>query len=189
MKVRTTKAAGSLNVAMLEARAAAPADADQAHFEGVAAAIADSAILIFEERVRASMARAGVELPPGPINSMSLLVVLRSKTGIDVRELSQDGVREAVKERMASAVEEVLGVRVDLDAGLDEIVHAAALAAVESGRGNALVSLRMAKMLRRAAAMKAAGIDPTRLELRRASNRVAARKYRARNKFTWVKKG
>lgn len=184
--IRTERAAGAINQQLKTALRDAPEGADQGYFEGVAVAIADSIGAVFEGRIRAALRRAGIDLPDGPVTVQTLLGLVRDRSGLDVQEVSADGIRDAIQARLRAAVVDLLGVDVDLTAGRDAVIRQAAAAALETGRPNRLVGVVALRQLRAVAAAAAVGLDTTPAGLRRAQVRIAQRKYRARNRFKWV---
>lgn len=188
MKVNTERAGGAVNQALKQALRDAPEGADQSYFDGVAVAIADAVGAVFERRIRAALRRAGVELPDGPVSVASLLAVVRDRSGLDIQTLTPEGIREAVEARLRAAVVDAVGVDLDLTQGRAAIVQQAAAAALESGRPNKLIGPLELRRLRSLAAGAALGLDVTPKGLRAAQVRIAQRKYRARNKFQWVKR-
>lgn len=186
--IRTQRAAGSINQQMKTALRDAPEGADQAYFESVSVAIADSIGALFEDKIRAALSRAGLELPPGAVTVQSLLELVKTRSGLDVEDATAEGIRDALQARLRAAVSELLGVDVDLTAGRDAVIRQAAAAALETGRPNKLVGVVALRQLRAVAAATAAEVDSTPAGLRRAQVRIAQRKYRARNGFKWVKR-
>jgi hypothetical protein len=113
-------------------------------------------------------------------------LALSGKIGVELEELSTDGIAAALNKRISGEVGALLGLEgLDLFNGGDirEQARALAIQAIASGRPSKLVGPMLMKRLRTAAAYVAAGVD---LETQVvASNRGRQRAYRMENKQIW----
>lgn len=157
--------------------------------EAAGQVVAEKALERYQTHLAAAFARYGVQLDPGEqITVPVLLRVINEKTGLDVANLTPDGLSMAVDAHLAGRVSELLGVQVssvhNLD-GLKQNLIDAAKAAVISGRATKLISRGMITKMRAMKAFKDAGVIGE-LERLKVANRAYQKKYRRTHKEVWV---
>lgn len=154
--------------------------------DGIAEALIDFGLTVASERVTNGIRAAGLGLDDGTVSAESIRLALSGKIGADIKELSPDGIAEALNARISREVGLILDVEgINLLGGGDLIEQGRALAieAVRSGRASTLVSASLMRELRRAAAYTAAGLDVS--EIKAAANRSRQRKHRISYKQVW----
>ena len=150
--------------------------------------VADWMLARFGGHVGAAMRRGGIEVEDGqPITLESLAELIRARSGLDIKELSADGVSKAVEERLARALSEQLGVPVtqvfDADA-LRAQVKAGLLEHLTRGGGAGILTYATTHRVRDTAALLAAGKEPS--DKQKAQARLRQRKYRRTHKLQWI---
>lgn len=163
-------------------------EAGQPLDEFAAQEIADRAIERYQKHVRAGLARAGVELAEGEkLDSAALLRIIESRTGLEIRALTPEAVSAAVQGQISARISASLGVEVEGITNGEQLKAALitmAKNAVQTGRGNALITRAMIKRLRALKAWQTSGIDQ--LERQRMLNRAYQKEYRRTHKEVWV---
>ena len=153
--------------------------------EYVAEQIANFALARYDLRVRATLRRAGIQIDDeGPLTVEVILQKVRSAfEGLDIQELSPDGLRDAIDAQLAKQLSERLGFEVSTvfdAAAAREQVKQQVLQALQDGAGAGILKGRTLHSLRMAATLSRAGPDA-----RAALNRAYARKYRKHHAQTW----
>ena len=155
--------------------------------EAVRDEMVNQAIERFTPHVAAALRRAGIDVPEGEKLSLETIrQIINAKTGLDIEELTEESIAQAVDAKMAARLSEVLGVEVStvLDAEtLKEEVKAGALEAIQSGRATKLISAAMIRAVRAAATWKRAGVPVD--ERRKYLQRWYAKKYRRTHRQVW----
>lgn len=148
--------------------------------------IADAALEKHGDNVRAGLARAGLELSPGPLSVLAISEAVTQKTGLDFGDLSPESVLLAVDGMIARRLSEVSGVEIDsvIGASLQDSIKAGVRAALRSGQAKKILGVVMNRRARRLATLKRLGSDEQ--ELRKLRNRQYQAKYRRTHKLEWV---
>lgn len=150
-------------------------------------AAADLAIKRYDEKIRNGFARAGVPLPAGELNAQTMLGIVQQQTGLELQNLSADGIVQAVDKLLSQRLSQALGVTVatvmDKDAMIASI-NAAVVQAIRDGRAGEFVNRHALHAARRYAAFKNAGIGPE--NAAKIAARMRARKYRKTHKLVWL---
>lgn len=157
--------------------------------EAAGQVVAEQALQRYQVHLAAAFARYGVVLEPGEqITVPVLLRVINEKTGLNVDNLTPDGVALAVDTVLAGRVSAALGVEVasvqNLD-GLKQNLIDAAKQAVISGRATKLISRGMITKIRAMKAFKDAGVNEEKERLA-VMNRAHQKKYRRTHKEVWT---
>lgn len=154
-------------------------------------ALVDVAIDRARPRILAALRARGLDLPEDrEFSEEGLREALAAKTGLDIEELSEDGIANAIRARMARELGRALGIDdLEPDALADPETLRAALVgrakdAVMSGRANKLMSARAIRQVRAAASWARLGVDPG--ERARILNRWYQKKYRRNNVQRWA---
>ena len=150
-------------------------------------AVADWALNRYDTRVRARLRVMGIDVPDdGPLTVQNMLEAVRSKSGLDIVDLTPQGVTDAVDKRLAVELSRALGFEVSTVFNQDALkleVKGRVLELLADGRGGAVVSGRSLTSLRAAATFAAQGFGPD--ERKKAQNRFKQKKYRKSNKLVW----
>lgn len=147
-----------------------------------------AALVKCQPHVTAALRRVGIDLPTDePLTLESIRNAINDKTGLDIADLSEDGVTAAIDAQLARRLSDKLGIEVtsvrDPDA-LREQVKAAAIDAIRSGRANALISRATINRVRVAATWARAGVPVD--ERAQYLARWYQKKYRRKHKQAWL---
>ena len=154
-------------------------------------ALVQAALAKLRPHVVAALRAAGLDVPDDvELTPDSLRQILSDKTGLEIASLDAEGIKAAIRERVARKVSDALGVEVsnvmDPDA-LRAEVKAAAVQAIQSGRANALISSVQIRQIRQAATWARAGVAPN--DRRRYLLRWYQKKYRRTHREVWDRVG
>lgn len=159
--------------------------------ESVTGAALDTLVNIGIERysgkIAAMLRRGGFEVADGEVLNVETIVkLINAKTGLEVQDLSSEGVKSAVDKWAAARLSKKIGLEVStvlntdtLKAELDQGIKTA----IDGGGGLSLVSTGLKARAGRVSAWKASGYDRERA--RRVAMAVAQKKYRRGNKLVW----
>lgn len=155
--------------------------------EGLAVGAADLALTYYDKRIRAFFMRAGIDIGGDILTVDSIRQKLESASGLDIQELTQQGIADAIERRLAGQVSELLGftvTRIFDPIELQEQVKSHVIARLIDGEGGGVLKGRVLHQLRVAASWERAGISSA--ERRRILSRHYQRKYRRNHDQTWV---
>lgn len=140
-----------------------------------------------EVLIRARFKRLGLEIPEDTEISVEAIVdLVRVKTGLDVQELTPDGIMRAVDGQLAAQLSEKLGLTVDTVFDVDaakEQVKAQLLEKLANGDGAGILNGPALTRLRAVATFQRAGFTPK--EMSNAYNRIYQKRYRRTHKEIW----
>lgn len=147
--------------------------------------IADIALQRHGEKVRAGLARSGLELPNGELSVGLIAGALSDKTGIDFSDFSPEGILSAVDGMLARRLSEVTGIEIDSLMGndLSTSIRVAVRAALRAGHGKRILGVIMERRARRLATLRRLNSDN--IEFKRLRNRKYQAEYRKNNKLVW----
>jgi hypothetical protein len=169
-----------------EAMAALPegAEPDTSVYEAVADWVFDK----YDLRIRAKLARVGLKLPEdGPLTVEAVRDLVRSRSGLELEDLTPDAIMKAVDAELAKQLSERLGFTVStvFDAEVVKAeVKAQLLEKLANGDGAGILKGRALTRLRSVATFARAGFTPD--EAKKVMNRIYQKRYRRRNKEVWV---
>lgn len=148
--------------------------------------IADVALQRHGEKVRAGLARAGLELPPDTLSAAVVAEAISAKSGIDFTDFSPGGILEAVDRMLANRLSEVTGIEITSVIGndLQTSIRVGVRAALRAGHGKRILGVVMERRAREAVTLKR--LNSNKVELRRLKNRAAQARYREKNKLVWT---
>jgi hypothetical protein len=146
--------------------------------------VADWALQRYDVRVRAKLRRIGLDVPEdGPLTIESIKDTINRRTGLDVQDLSVEGLREAFDKRLAVELSEALGVEVSTvfdSEAMQEQVKTAVIAKLAEGGGGSIIRGRNMTLLRASATFARAGLSQAaRIQ---AMNRIYQKRYRRSHK-------
>lgn len=155
--------------------------------EGLAVGAADLALTYYDKRIRAFFRRAGIDIGEAVLTVESIRQKIESASGLEINDLSQQGIADAIEKRLAGQVSELLGFTVTrvFDAvELQEQVKSHVISRLIDGEGGGVLKGRVLHQLRVAASWERAGISSQ--ERRRILSRHYQRKYRKHHDQTWI---
>lgn len=148
--------------------------------------VADWALNRYDTRVRARLRIMGLDVPDsGPLTVQTLKDVVRAKSGLDIEDLTPEGVSLALDKRLAAELSRELGFEVSTVFNTDSLrieVKSGVMAALDAGRGGPLHGDTL-EDLRAVATFVRAGLVGD--DRRKALNRYKQKKYRRNNKQIW----
>lgn len=151
-------------------------------------ALIDLAIERYAVRIGAGLRARGLNLGDGePVTRDTLAAAIGERTGLYLTDFTPDGVATALDEFLSAKLGAMIGMDVStvLDASaLKQSVIDGAVQAVQSGRGNALITDGMIQKIRVAATWSKAGIQSN--QRRAWLLRVYQKKYRASHVAKWI---
>ena len=161
--------------------------AEPEFINGVGRLVADVALRHYDRRIRAYFARFGVDIGDDVLTVESIREKVRAATGLEIEELTPQGIADALERPLAAAVSELMGFEITsvFDQGqFKEQVKAHVLARLIDGEGGGVLRGQTLHRLREAATYARAGAGPA--ERRRLLNRAYQRKFRKSNRQTWT---
>lgn len=147
--------------------------------------IADAALSRHSEKVRAGLARAGLDLPGDELNAGLIAAAISEKSGIDFSDFSPGGILAAIDGMLARRLSEVTGVEITSVLGndLQTTIKVAVRASLRAGHGKHIIGVVMERRARQMATLKRLNSD--RAELKRLKNRKFQAEYRKTHKLVW----
>lgn len=157
--------------------------------EVVYTTIANWALARYDLRVRALLRKAGLELPDdGPLTVEVIKERVRSAMdGVEVEELTPEGVMQAVDKKLAAQLSARLGFEVSTAFDAESAkaqVKAQILEALSNGSGAGILKGRTLRNLRLAGTLARAGVG--REDYTTMMNRIYVRRYARSHARTWV---
>jgi hypothetical protein len=150
-------------------------------------AVADWVIARYDVRVRARLAAMGLEVDgEGPITVDAIREAVQAKSGLQIDELTPEGITEAVNKKLASELSAVLGFEVSTvfdSEALKSEVKEQVLQALAGGHGAGIIAGDTLEELKAAATFARAGLVGD--EKRKAQARYRQKKYRRTHSQIW----
>lgn len=148
--------------------------------------IADAAVKHHGDKVRAALARAGIEIPEGELTVEGVREALQAKSGLEIEEFSAAGILKAVDAEMAKKLTEVTGIEIESVVGndLQTTIKVGVRAALRDGMGYRLIGVLMQNRARKLATLKRLGSNQA--ELTKFRNRQYQAKYSRTHKQAWA---
>lgn len=156
--------------------------------DALEAELSERAVARYEPHLRAAFERYGVPIEQdAPITVDTLLGAIKLKTGLEIEELSVDGVTSAVDGEVSRRVSSLLGVEIDSMMVLDKVKEAlvkSAVEAVASGRATRLISKAIIRRIRSGATWSQQGVPTD--DRKTILNREYQRRWRKKYKQVWL---
>ena len=148
--------------------------------------IADAALNRHGGKVRAGLARVGLEVPLGALSATAIAEAVSAKSGLVIDDFSPEGIMKAVDRMIASRLSEVSGVEISTVIGEDlpTVIKAAVRAALRSGTAKRLIAQMLDRRARTVATLKRLNSD--RAEYKKLRNRAYQAEWRKTHKQQWV---
>ena len=159
---------------------------------GVGGAVSDGlaqqAIDRFEPKIRHGFARAGVDLPDGPLTVATLKQVVGDRLGVEPDDMTPEGIKAVFDAKLSEALSNDTGLNLTsvLSAGIQDAIRAEVIRAIVDGRAAALLDRHLMSRARKLAAMKQAGYTD-RENQRKMLLRLYQTRYRRNNRYVWDK--
>jgi hypothetical protein len=147
-------------------------------------ALIDAALWRYETRVRAVLLRAGIDVPQtGPLTVASVRETVRRLTGLELSELTPEGIMRSVDAKLSAQLSERLGFVVstvfDAQKAREE-VKAQVLVSLADGHGSGVIKGRVLHELRTVATFTREGADR-----KKVMARVYQKRYRRQHVQRW----
>lgn len=148
--------------------------------------IADAALNRHGEKVRAGLARVGLEVQGDTLSAAAIAEAVSKKSGLEIDDFSPDGILRAVDRMIAYRLSEVSGVKIDSVIGEDlpTVIKSAVRAALRSGTAKKLITHMLDRRARTVATLRRLGSDKA--EYKKLRNRAYQSEWRKRYKQQWV---
>lgn len=156
--------------------------------EAFSEAVADKVLQRYQVKIAAGFRRAGVEIEDGePLTAEKLLTIIKDRTGLEINNLTPDGVMSAVDRLLAERLSEALGVTVTtvfdrqaMMAAMEESVKQA----IRDGRAAEFIGKHAMRAARQYATFKRRGIESPE-DHRRIMLAWYQKKYRRTHRLVW----
>ena len=160
--------------------------------EAVAEAIADKVLQRYQVKIAAGFRRAGVEIEDGePLTAEKLLTIIKDRTGLEINNLTPEGVMSAVDRLLSERLSAAMGVTVTtvfdrqaMMAAMDESVKQA----IRDGRAAEFIGKHAMRAARKYATFKRRGIESPE-DHRRIMLAWYQKKYRRTHRLVWDNNG
>lgn len=180
---KTPRGNTSIGERIKEEVRAAPKDASLFSLDGVG----NWALARMDTRVRAKLEKLGVDVPnDGPFTVASITESIKETSGLEIENLTKDGLLEAVDGAMAREFSSKFGLQVTSvlnPATLKEEVKAALLEKVADGSIYAYVKGPTVKIIRQIAALRQVGRPAT--DRKKILARVYQARWRRTHRLVW----
>lgn len=147
----------------------------------------DRGINRYSDKIGSMLRRGGFDVEDGEVLTASKIAqIVSDKTGLDLSDMSPDGVKQAVDTWAAARLSERLGLTVTTVLDIDALklqIDAAVTEAIASGAALELVSKRLRARAGRVATWARAGYDES--TQRKVMMAIAQKKYRRNNRMVW----
>jgi hypothetical protein len=154
----------------------------------VSAELIDRGVERYRDKIGAMLRRGGFEVENGEVLTVEkIAAIVGEKTGLELTDLTEAGVLEAVDKWAAARLSHELGITVTSVLNVDVLkaeIEAAVTEAIASGAALALISQRLRAKAGRTMTWSRAGYDES--MQRKVMMRIAQKKYRRHNKMVWV---
>lgn len=156
--------------------------------EAFSEAIADKVLQRYQVKIAAGFRRAGVEIEDGePLTAEKLLTIIKDRTGLEINNLSPEGVMSAVDRLLSERLSAAMGVTVTtvfdrqaMMAAMDESVKQA----IRDGRAAEFIGKHAMRAARKYATFKRRGIESPE-DHRRIMLAWYQKKYRRTHRLVW----
>lgn len=156
--------------------------------EAFSEAVADKVLQRYQVKIAAGFRRAGVEIEDGePLTAEKLLTIIKDRTGLEINNLSPEGVMSAVDRLLSERLSAAMGVTVTtvfdrqaMMAAMDESVKQA----IRDGRAAEFIGKHAMRAARKYATFKRRGIESPE-DHRRIMLAWYQKKYRRTNRLVW----
>lgn len=156
--------------------------------EAFSEAIADKVLQRYQVKIAAGFRRAGVEIEDGePLTAEKLLTIIKDRTGLEINNLSPEGVMSAVDRLLSERLSAAMGVTVTtvfdrqaMIAAMDESVKQA----IRDGRAAEFIGKHAMRAARKYATFKRRGIESPE-DHRRIMLAWYQKKYRRTHRLVW----
>lgn len=149
--------------------------------------VADWALARYDTRIRAVLRKKGLDIQDdGPLTVESLKLTIERRSGLEIAELTTEGVAAAFDKRLAAELSRVLGLEITGvfdQVALKEQIKQQVVQKLANGSGGALIKGDTLEALKVAATFARAGLSG--VEKQRAMNRYRQKKYRRNHRLTW----
>ena len=191
LNIRTDRANGGLRGDILEAVADnyfVNGMSLQDSITAVQDQIIQAAVDRYSDKIASALARAGLVID-GPLTVDSIKAAIVEKSGLDLSDLSPDGMLNAVDSMAARRLSDELGVEIATvrGANLGETIKAGVAQAVADGRAAKLIGRSLSNQVRKVATWNRAGIDP--VTAAKIANAKYQKKFRHFYKEVWIRDG
>lgn len=156
--------------------------------EAFSEAIADKVLQRYQVKIAAGFRRAGVEIEDGePLTAEKMLTIIKDRTGLEINNLSPEGVMSAVDSLLSERLSAAMGVTVTtvfdrqaMMAAMEESVKQA----IRDGRAAEFIGAQAMRAARKYATFKRRGIESTE-DHRRVMLAWYQKKYRRTHRLVW----
>ena len=156
--------------------------------EAFSEAIADKVLQRYQVKIAAGFRRAGVEIEDGePLTAEKLLTIIKDRTGLEINNLTPEGVMSAVDRLLSERLSAAMGVTVTtvfdrqaMMAAMDESVKQA----IRDGRAAEFIGKHAMRAARKYATFKRRGIESPE-DHRRIMLAWYQKKYRRTHRLVW----
>ena len=191
LNIKTERALGGLRGDILEAIADnyfVHGMSIQESLTAVQDQIIQAAIDRYSDKIAAALGRAGLVID-GPLTLDAIKGAIVEKSGLDLSDLSAEGMLTAVDSLAARRLSDEIGIEVATIRGgnLGETIKAGVAQAVADGRVAKLIGRARSIQIRKLATWNRAGIDP--IAAAKIANAKYQKKYRYRFKEVWIRNG
>ena len=160
--------------------------------EAFSEAIADKVLQRYQVKIAAGFRRAGVEIEDGePLTAEKLLTIIKDRTGLEINNLTPEGVMSAVDRLLSERLSAAMGVTVTtvfdrqaMMAAMDESVKQA----IRDGRAAEFIGKHAMRAARKYATFKRRGIESPE-DHRRIMLAWYQKKYRRTHRLVWDNNG
>lgn len=151
-------------------------------------AVADKVIRRYQAKIVAGFARAGVVIDPDQVlTAEGLMTIIADRTGLEITNMTPEGVTAAVDKMLSERLSAALGVPVStvmdrqaMMASMEEGIKQA----IRDGRAAEFISAHTMRAARQYATFKRRGIEGPDMH-RQIMLRWYQKKYRRNNKLVW----
>lgn len=156
--------------------------------EAFSEAIADKVLQRYQVKIAAGFRRAGVEIEDGePLTAEKLLTIIKDRTGLEINNLSPEGVMSAVDRLLSERLSAAMGVTVttvfDRQAMM-EAMEESVKQAIRDGRAAEFIGKHAMRAARKYATFKRRGIESPE-DHRRIMLAWYQKKYRRTHRLVW----
>lgn len=148
--------------------------------------VANLALRLYDRRIRAYFRLNGIDIGDDFLTVESIKAKIESATGLEILELTTEGILDALEKPLAKALSELFGfviTKVFDQIELKRQVKEHVLERLKDGEGGGVIAGEVLHQLRDVATWVHAGLGP--VERRRVMNRAYQKKYRKTHAQTW----
>lgn len=148
-------------------------------------ALVQKALDRYSDKIRAALARAGLTVE-GDLTLESITAAIAEKSGLEITDLSPDGMVTATDKLAAKRLSAELGI--EIASVMQGSLEQSLIEGVRSGLQNGsipLVGARLTKQARAEMTWRREGFENAE-ERRKVNNAIYQKRYRRRNKEVWI---